>query len=330
MKSIYKFLMVAATAATLTSCLKDKNIDDQVYGMTRYDQGKIVELPAPPNHFIAIGLNLADRDTTFAAVTVGLAADQVAQEDIKVNLTLANSSALITEYNNANGTGFIQLPSSEYALQGTGLSVTIPKGQRFGTVNITLNPNDLDPSEAYALGFKIASIETSGYTISGNFGTVVVGILVKNRFDGVYEMRFHMLDWLAAHGIDNTVVDWGGPIHMESTGANSVKLFDDWGFGTYIHPAATPTAYTGFGSTEPKFFFDLTTNKLINVTNDFTNPSNGRQFFLNTNPTDWAGRPIDSKWDPATGNIYAAIILKQPGRTDLYIYDTFFYVGPRP
>jgi hypothetical protein len=323
MKLLYNFLAISTVGILFTSCLKDKNVVDEVYGMKNYDQGKIIELPSPPNHFHAIGLDLKNADTTFNVVAVGLAADGVAQEDIRVTLTLAGSQAIITDYNTANTTSFQMLPTNLYRLNGNGIVVTIPKGSRYGYVSVTLNPNNLDPSVSYGLGFRIASVETSGYTLSRNFGTVMVGIVVKNRYDGVYNLRMKHLGWLA-FGIGEQVFNWGGPVFLESSGAATVKLFDDWGFGAYIQPAIqTSGTLTGFGQTEPKFEFDLITNKLVRVTNDLPNPTNGRQFAINPAVT-------DSRWDPATRKVYAAYLLTQPGRPTLFLYDTLTYVGPRP
>jgi hypothetical protein len=322
MKTLKNILGVAAIAVTFTSCLKDKKITDQEYGMYNYDKQKIVELPSPPNHVNTIALDFKNEVVTIDLVTAAVAADLPVSEDVTVTLSLANSNTMIADYNAANSTNYVAFPANFYSLQGSGLTVTIPKGSRMAAVKATTNSINFNPSTTYALGFTITAVDKQGYDISTNFGKVLVTIGAKNKYDGVYTLRFKMLDWLAAHGIDNAVVDWGGPVHMETVAGDAVKLFDDWGFGTYIHPAATPTAYTGFGSTQPRFIFDLATNKLVNCVNDFIG---ARTFSVNPAVT-------DSRWQPLPGgggDIYAAIIMKQAGRTDLRIFDTLRYVGPR-
>ena len=168
-------------------------------------------------------------------------------------------------------------------------------------------------------------------TTAGNLAIMKVLISVKNKYDGTYVLKSKLLDWQnnTPFNIANTPFTWPGStssygsILMITAGPTSVKMFDDWGFGTYIHPIKTTTpSWSGFGSTEPKFTFDGTTNALTAATNDFLNPSNGRAFKVNTAVT-------TSRWDPVTKNIYAAIIMTQPGRSDLQIFDTLVYVGPR-
>jgi len=322
MKTLVNILGVAAIAVTFTSCLKDKPINELEYGMANYDRQAIVELPSPPTHRMTVAMDYEDAVKVVDMVTVGIAADQPLSEELQVVLDTTGTAAAIADYNNANGTAIVKLPNNFYTYQGSGLNVTMPGGSRLVPVKGSINAINFDPSTTYALQYTIKSVDKSGYTISGNFGKVFVLFGAKNKYDGVYLLRFKMLDWLAAYGIDNVLVEWGGPVHLETVSGNSVKLFDDWGFGTYIHPAATPTAYTGFGSTEPRFIFDNNTNEMIGCVNDFVNPSNGRQFLMNPAVS-------GSKFDPATKDIYAGIILRQPGRPDLQIFDTLTYVGPR-
>jgi hypothetical protein len=261
------------------------------------------------------------RDTVINFIPVNLASGTPALEDI--NVTLVANPTLVADYNSANGTNYVIPPPTMYTVLNPGLVVTIPKGSNTGYLQVRLRPSDFVGGE-WALAYSIASIDKPGYIISGNLNKGMVAFGIKNRYDGVYNLRFKMIDWSVPYGISNLVEDWPSnfPIDMVTSGANSVKMFST-GHGAFIHVAVTTAGgLTAFGSTEPKFFFDLNTNALVNVTNDFPNPSNGRSFEMNPAIT-------TSRWDPATGNIYAAIILKQPGRPDLQIYDTLTYVGPR-
>src|SRR5262245_13970803 len=113
----------AAVAVTFSSCLKDKKIENKEYGMINYTSSKIVELPAPPNHFHFRALELKPKDTTFAVVVAGISADQPVSEDVTVTLSLANSQKLIDDYNAANATTFELLDPALYQLQGSGLTV---------------------------------------------------------------------------------------------------------------------------------------------------------------------------------------------------------------
>jgi len=314
-KSFFKILSVAAVAVTLTSCLKDKKVEDKVYGTNGIEDVKIVEIPGPLNDATIINLEFATVDTTFALVTLNLATDQPASEDVVVNLTQVPS--LVADYNNVHGTNYTAMPTSLYSLDP--LKVTIKKGSRFGYLKVKGKPSDF-ASGTYAWGFSIASIETQGYTISGNFRNTVVIVGVKNKYDGAYQLKFKNVGW-TAYGISDLAYTWPGAVHLITSGVNSVDLFDDWGFGTYIQPAATATAWTGFGQTRPRFVFNTGTNAMTNCINAMVT-TNGRTFEMNPAVT-------NSRYDATAKRVFAAVLLKQPGRPDLQVFDTLTYVGPR-
>ncbi len=324
-KKLANVVGVASIALTLTSCLKDKSINSLEYGMINYDKQKIAELAAPPNHILVNAMDYVDQVKVLNIATINIAADKPVTEDVTVVTSMADTDAMIAAYNAANGTHVVRLPNSFYNILGSGLSVKVASGERMGHVKAEINAIAFDPSTTYALAFTIQSVDKNGYTISGNFNKVLVLFGAKNKYDGHYDIKFKMLDWASAYGIANTTFEWPSAygIDLVTTGGNTVKMFSP-GHGAYIHVAATtavPAGLTGFGSTEPKFTFDLSTDKLIGASNDFVG---ARTFEVNT------AYP-DSRWDDtgATTKAYLAIIMKQAGRPDLQIFDTLTYVGPR-
>src|SRR6478735_3440329 len=122
MRNLSKILSVAVLALSLTSCLKDKNIEEQQYGMINLNAKKIIELNSDDTHAKTTGLSFVNRDTILNFVAVRLAAEQVAAEDITVTLTTSKSAALIADYNAENNTNLVSFPTALYAVQGTGLS----------------------------------------------------------------------------------------------------------------------------------------------------------------------------------------------------------------
>lgn len=325
MKTIKNILGAAAIAVAFTSCLKDKKINDQEYGMINYDKQKVVELAAPPDHVISNAMDYVDQLVTVDIATVNIAADLPATEDVVVTTTLANSNAMIADYNALNSASVVPLPANFYTLIGSGLTVTVPKGSRMAAVQAKINSINFDPSTTYALGFTIASVDKQGYTISGTFHKMLAIFSAKNRYDGSYNITFKMLDWDAAYGISNQVIAWPAAYGLEliTTGGNTVKMFSP-AHGAFIHVAYTSAGgATGFGSTQPKFTFDLATNKMTNAVNDFVG---ARTFIMNPAVTDSRWVPVGPGGKPI---LYAAIIMKQAGRTDLQIFDTLRYVGPR-
>jgi hypothetical protein len=316
-KSFIKILSVAALAVTFTSCLKDKKVEDKVYGTNGIEEIKIVEIPGPLNDATIINLEFATVDTTFALVTLNLATDQVASEDVVVNLTQVPS--LVADYNNVHGTTYTAMPTSLYSLDP--LKVTIKKGSRFGYLKVKGKPSDF-ASGTFAWGFSISSIETQGYTISGNFRNTVVIVGVKNKYDGVYSLKGKNLGW-TAYGISDAAYTWPGDILLITSGVNSVDMFDDWAFGTYIQVGITPTAYTGFGETRPRFVFNTSTDAMTNCINATVSPR-GRSFEMNPAFT-------TSRYDATAKRVFAAILMKQtnPARSDMQVFDTLTFVRPR-
>jgi len=328
MKLINRIVSYAALCSAVliigTGCLKDKYADDGLAGFTINNSDKIVEIEGPVSGspLIAssnvINLPFSSVDTTINLVTVRVAADQPVSEDIQV--VMDTLSQLLTTYNDSLQTAVVVPPSSIYKLQS--LTATIPKGSKEGFIKLTVKSSSLVGHE-YGFGFKIKSVSNPTYKISGNFNNQVVMIGVKNKYDALYTMRIRMVAADRPTVNTTTAFQWGGEVGMITTGTNTNKLFDFYGFGTYIHPIQTNTGgESGFGSTEPKFTFDPVTDKLTAVTNDFLNPANGRSFTINPAVT-------DSRFDPVTRKIYAAFIMNQPAFGPLLIYDTLTFARER-
>lgn len=310
MKKIVIYSLALMVTNIMAGCLKDKDFEDQKYGLA-IKEVKGVTFPEAP--VLVTGLDAISTPQTITTV-VHLESDEPAPQDIKVQLELDPDLATDAGYTALLPTSF-----------STSLTVTIPAGKRMGELNILIpNAGNLNPTVTHGMGFRIISTDPGGITLAANFKELVVAFSIKNKYDGVYNLRSRQLDW-SSFNIGNHLWDWADEgIYLITSGANSVKMWDEWGFGTYIHPAVqvNMTTATGFGSTEPKFIFNLADDKLIDCVNDFPNPPNGRSFTLNPAVT-------TSRFDPATKTIYAAIVLKHPGRPDLLIYDTLTYVRPR-
>lgn len=327
MKHITKYTLGLAAILSLGSCLKDKGFDNGTYGINGADKNSIITMSAAQNSLTSVSVDYVTTSQTVELTGIIYDADQPTSKDINVTIdTLsARTGGLVTAWNaDPNNPYLTPLPASFYQLV-SGLTVKIVAGQKIGSLKITIpNATVLDVNLTYGLGVTLVSND-AGVTTSSNLKKAVFAISAKNKYDGVYNLKFKMLDWDAAYGISNQALPWGGPVFMITAGATSVRLFDDWGFGQFIHPARGSTGtYTGFGSTDLKLTFDPATDALSDAANVFVNPSNGRSFRVNPAIT-------NSRWNASTGDIFAAIIMNHPGRTpaDLLIYDTLTYVGPR-
>ena len=315
-------ICLVACAIIGTGCLKDKLADDQLSIPDIKSSPSVIELPGAREAtsqliYYAASLLASDKDTTLNLTPVRLASDQPATEDIQVELELV--PALLTTYNDSTGSNIVQPAANLYQFPN-GLTVTIPKGSREGSLVFKAKPNAL-VGPAYGFGLRIKSVSNSKYLISGNYNHAVVLVGVRNKYDGDYTLKVNTVGW-AAYGISDGVSrSYPEEISMITTSANSVALFNQY-FGAGLVPAFTsggdPTA---FGAATPLFTFDAA-DKLVSVVN--TTPPDSRNRVFAMHPT-----VTTSRFDPATKMMYLAYVLKQNGRPDQSIFDTLTYVGPR-
>ncbi|RNI32897.1 DUF1735 domain-containing protein [Rufibacter immobilis] len=212
MKKFTKFLPMAFLAMSLSSCLNDEMIEDQKYGMIDLNTKKIIELPAVSAQL----LPYSEQAEVIDFLTVNLAAEEVAQEDITVQLGISNSQQIIDNHNKnkpATDPTVTQLPNNFYSFEGTGLTVTIPKGSRSAVVKIRLKSSDLNADFTYGLGFNIVSVDKPGYIISGNFGNRLAIVGAQNQYHGAY-----------THTYTSSLGNGTNTVNMITLGANAVTL----------------------------------------------------------------------------------------------------------
>jgi hypothetical protein len=164
--------------------------------------------------FATVSVNSTPNDTTSDFVPVVLATADPAPEDIHVTLELVDS--LVDNYNTANGTGYQVPDPSMYTFPS--LDVVIPKGSNTGYLQIKYHIPDFVGGD-WAFGFRIVSVQESGYTISGNFNQGVVSLAVKNQYDGIYKGTGTMLHPVYSGSFSNK------DEVMTTSGANSVDLY---------------------------------------------------------------------------------------------------------
>ena len=309
----------------LTGCLKDPLFDSRESQANQPDGTQnavyIGLTTTNSTEHLQLALAKSDVDTTFDAVPVQVAGFEATQD---IQVTLVINTALLGDYNDANGTTHEEMPTSVYSVtnpgdSATGYTVTIPKGSNIGYLQLKLVPNDFLGHD-YALGLEIASV-SSGYVISSNYNTGILAISTKNSYDGKYNLTQKQLGW-AAYGIaDGETHTWPSLVSLVTASATAVDV--STAEEGPLQPAFTPGGgTTAFGATTPRYIFDQTTNALVSVVN--TTPDDGRGRTLYVNPA-----ITDSRFDPNTRTIYAAYVMTQNGRPNQFFYDTLTYVGPR-
>lgn len=316
----------------MISCLDEDplfNPDDSENIIELFDISMIASNPsgnALPHAYVN-AFDIVDEGVDINII-VSYSGAHTAPQDIQV--TLEFDPILLGSYNEDNGTSYELISDDLYTLPAGGLTVTIPKGEKRANLPIKLHTADFDPNISYA--FPLTIVSTTHGIVSGNFFQALYVVSAKNRYDGVYDLRFQFdLPETRPGFIYGEVLLWPGDIYLITSGANTVDFFDAWGFGNYYHPIGTISGtgvrgWSGFGSAGPKYEFDLATNIMVGVSNVWGSPApaNGRDFtFADPAVTK------ESSFDEETHNVYGQYVMTQPGFAPLPMTDTLIYTGPR-
>lgn len=311
MKKITSIIVLFALMLTVTTgCLKDKGFEDHVYGINSPETSPVgigLPLASDPQSY---GLDLTATPQVVADIVVAnLLGGKPAPADIKINLAL--KPTLIADYNTANGTSAIALPTSVYTIPSS-LVITIKQGETLGKLPINVSSTtSLDASITYALGISIASTD-AGYTIASNLKDLLILFNIKNKYDGIYNLTGY-------HNRSPYTFPFDINVHMITTGPNSVALYYP-PFGDYGQPIGTaPGAVNWYGAAvSPNFGFDLVTNQATTITGM---PGSGVTYGYATDPG------VNNYYDPATKKMY--LCWQYNGNALRRFYDTLRYIGKR-
>jgi hypothetical protein len=323
-KITLNLLLIAALSFAFTSCLKDKVFENFEYGINDPDtQPPGVGFPRGSAAKYSVGINLTPAPQAITgAVFVNLESGSPAPADIQVTLT-DNTTALLNAYNAANGTSILPLPTSQYTLP---LTLIIPAGARNAEVPITVSNADLlDPNKSYAVGVTISAV-SGNYIIAQNLKNLLIEIGLKNKYDGVYNLK-------GIHNRTPYTFPFETTVEMWTTGPNSVAMYWPAG-GDFGQPIGIgPGSVNWYGNAvSPNFHFnpatDLCTNVTLQVGNAVTLAMVTLDAVADMNPDG----PIVNRYEPganapSTGKMYLSF---QYNGNDLRrFYDTLSYTGPR-
>ena len=292
MKNRFKILGLFLSIIALTACLKDENITNQKYGMINENAFKVVEIPtgAGPR---AISLTSKDELLSLDFVSLHLAAESPANEDIAVTLNSSKSQEVIDKYNTDNGTNYELLPANQYQLPN-GLTTTIVKGTKDASLKLNINAINLDPSKTYAIVFAIESVDKQGYVISGNYNQELITVSVKNQWHAKYKVTGFCFHPTAPRPIDDEKeLTTLGPITLNA------PLGDLYGAGYYfkfdVSPQNALINWLNLGATPASFSFLSTDNP------SGTNQSKAAaDFGAVIGQGEWVSTKYNNTYDPVT------------------------------
>jgi len=259
-----------------------------------------------PSGFYAVGLNAVSTSQLSPMFEIRRDCQSEAALNSTTTVILQKDDAILTAYNTANGTTFIPLPAT--------LGTTTPAAGSDGKVTMIFNASEFakslvvtvpdatkfDFTKAYALAYKLSSVSGTGAISKGSDLEIVVQVMIKNKYDGIYEANGTMVD------LTNATLLGYYPFKYKlvTAGANSCECieFDN---DYPLHPISSAGAWSYYGSFGLIISFDASGSGVIsNLVNYFGVPANTRTAALD--PTGV------NKWDPATKKIQIKYFMKQP------------------
>ncbi|ULQ53029.1 DUF1735 domain-containing protein [Flavihumibacter fluvii] len=221
-----------------------------------------------------------------------------------MNVVVSLDQAYLDAYNTENETEYEILPAEFYttspAISGDKYNLSFAAGEFAKPITFTLTDATLlDFSKQYALPFTITSVDAGGNISSSK--TLLVKVLVKNIWDGAYEVTGSMND------VGNPGLGGLFPMeyHLITSGANTVDGYDPVYWVDYFIPITSGADVTGYGAFSPVFEFDPETNKVVSVINIYGQPA-GNTRSAELDPSG------ENYYDPETQTIKVKFFMKQP------------------
>ncbi|RZM22832.1 MAG: DUF1735 domain-containing protein [Pedobacter sp.] len=318
MRNFIKLVSLFFVGATMTSCLDDKLSLDPA------NSTNIVEFKNPSLFVSPYGSKYALYSRAFDLapendypLTVSYSGANVAPEDITV--TLGTDPTALTQYNTEQKKTYDLIPESLYTIPA---QVVIPKGQRTATVTVKVKSSSFDFSKKYVLPIQIKS--ASSASVSGNFGTILLNLSAKNKYDGRYRVTN-----LVFNHLTNPAFAANSPRNRDliTLSATQNSLFDVSNNTAFVSILSNGAA-SSFGAFSPVFTFNAN-DQVTAVTNSvaLTDPTNA------TNKREAKLDPTGVNKVTITGNskvMEVSYIMVQNGSDILYLKEKWEYTGPRP
>lgn len=310
MKKFSILFLLGASLFTSTGCLKDKDYEDQNYGI-QVDSKKGISLTQASKSPVTVGITGQPTPVVVPGPFITIEGTGTAPSDITVQLAY-DDAVVIAQ-------GLTPLPAGSYSVNT--LTPVIEAGQKFDTsLKITVNNSDLlDPNVKYGVGFKITGISGGGgeFQVASNNSAVVIGFTIKNKYDGIYTLRGY-------HNRTPYTFPYETEMHMITNGPNEVYFY--WPLVKSIgHPIGVGpnNSMSWYGDAiAPSVVFNTSTNLVTDVYNlsagtvitMFTGAPAGVSRFEENSATD---KKMYVYWNYANNPLRA-------------FFDTLTYVGPRP
>jgi hypothetical protein len=317
MKKYFSIILFTTVVTSLTSCLKDNNAnltDSNSPAVVEWSTAVTQDVPTSPagSTYPLYVRSFDIAESVDVPFEVNYTGGSAAPQDITVNLGVKEDA--IDQYNTERDTRDHQesnleaLPAAFYTLP---TSVVIKKGARKAVVTLQIKTKLItDFSKEYVLALNIGSATGTG--VSGNYGTILVKTVVKNKFDGNFTVT------ATSPMVDLTASSLTGyyPLNSDlvTTGEFSVKMY----CYTYLqglegHPIKSGTSNSYYGNFAPVFNMDANGN-VISVTNFYGQGTNSSGRSARLDPTGVNKFTVSP--DGLTKTLEVSYVMQQAGPTD--------------
>ncbi len=283
----------------------------------------IVKLPSEEGYNIAfVELKSSAQTINLLELRRDIPSEGELNKTMKV--VVKEDQEVINAYNIAHQTSYLALPANSYTADpanpksGNSYTVSMNPGEFVKQLRVTIpNATVLDPSERYAVGFVLISVDQNG-KISQVLKSCLVEVGVKNKYDGHYKVTGTMVD------LANSALTGKYPFEadLETVDANTVLMYHTGApFTGYYHPILNGTAVSAYGNFAVTLEFNE--NTIVDMYNGYGQGAGSRWGFLD--PTGV------NTYDPATKKIKVKYTMNQPdvGTVRTRFNETFEYLGPR-
>ncbi|MEP7322006.1 MAG: DUF1735 domain-containing protein [Saprospiraceae bacterium] len=180
MKNIINLLAIVLMISA-TSCLRDEPITDYTDAAIK----PIVLIPNGNWPSVQKANPIAfDFKTTGQDIDLYARVSWVRPLDKDITVNFAKDASIITAYNAALGTNYVELSAGAYTLPT--LAVVIPAGKLEAKVTIKVFADKVDLTKNNMLAFKI--VDAGDQPIASNFRQMVFPVLVKNIYEANYNV----------------------------------------------------------------------------------------------------------------------------------------------
>ena len=295
-KGLIKIFSIIVVAISFTACVKKDTYFN--YDQSTPNRKQTVKI-ANASDIVTIARDVNPTIDTFEVIDLRRAPNDNAQLNQPLTVKLVANPTLISDYNTANGTSFVPLPSTAYKLLTDINNVTFQPGQDIMEIKVRLDKSQLDLSQQYALAFSISDGGSATIETSSKNGLYSIG--VKNKWDGVYAVTGTMLDVANANLKGMYPLEW----ELQTAGATTCVVVDNAILGFPGHVISNNGNLSYYGSFGLVVNFDPATDQITSVVNYYGQPAaNTRSAVLDPSGV--------NKYDAATKTIKIKYWMTQP------------------